>query len=152
MGRIIGLDFGAMTCGVAISDALLITAQGVETIRRTHETKLRKTYQRIEYLIDWHEADRIVVGLPKKLDGSEGDRAEKSRAFAADLERRTGLPVILWDERFSTVSAAAVLNEAGVGPDKKEKIIDKMAAVIILQNYLDFLANEKAKSTAQSKR
>jgi putative Holliday junction resolvase len=89
-----------------------------------------------------------VVGLPKKLDGSEGDRAEKSRAFAADLERRTGLPVILWDERFSTVSAAAVLNEAGVGLDKKEKVIDKMAAVIILQNYLDFLANEKAKSTA----
>lgn len=148
MGRIIGLDFGAMTCGVAISDALLITAQGVETIRRTHETKLRKTYQRIEYLIDWHEVDRIVVGLPKKLDGSEGDRAEKSRAFAADLERRTGLPVILWDERFSTVSAAAVLNEAGVGLDKKEKVIDKMAAVIILQNYLDFLANEKTKSTA----
>jgi len=148
MGRIIGLDFGAMTCGVAISDALLITAQGVETIRRTHETKLRKTYQRIEYLIDWHEVDRIVVGLPKKLDGSEGDRAEKSRAFAADLERRTGLPVILWDERFSTVSAAAVLNEAGVGLDKKEKVIDKMAAVIILQNYLDFLTNEKAKSTA----
>ena len=128
--------------------ALLITAQGVETIRRTHETKLRKTYQRIEYLIDWHEVDRIVVGLPKKLDGSEGDRAEKSRAFAADLERRTGLPVILWDERFSTVSAAAVLNEAGVGLDKKEKVIDKMAAVIILQKYLDFLANEKAKSTA----
>lgn len=147
MGRIIGLDFGAMTCGVAISDALLITAQGVETIRRTHETKLRKTYQRIEYLVDWHEVDRIVVGLPKKLDGSEGDRAEKSRAFAADLERRTGLPVIMWDERFSTVSAAAVLNEAGVGLDKKEKVIDKMAAVIILQNYLDFLANEKAGNT-----
>ena len=145
MGRIIGLDFGAMTCGVAISDGLLITAQGIETIRRTHETKLRKTYQRIEYLIDWYEVDRIVVGLPKKLDGSEGDRAEKSRAFAADLERRTGLPVIMWDERFSTVSAAAVLSEAGVNLEKKEKVIDKMAAVIILQNYLDFLANEKSK-------
>lgn len=146
MGRIIGLDFGAMTCGVAISDGLLITAQGIETIRRTHENKLRKTYQRIEYLIDWYEVDRIVVGLPKKLDGSEGDRAEKSRAFAADLERRTGLPVIMWDERFSTVSAAAVLSDAGVSLDKKEKVIDKMAAVIILQNYLDFLANEKSKN------
>ena len=146
MGRIIGLDFGAMTCGVAISDGLLITAQGIETIRRTHENKLRKTYQRIEYLIDWYEVDRIVVGLPKKLDGSEGDRAEKSRAFAADLERRTGLPVIMWDERFSTVSAAAVLSDANVRLDKKEKVIDKMAAVIILQNYLDFLANDTSKN------
>ena len=145
MSRIIGLDFGAMTCGVAISDALLITAQGIETIRRTHETKLRKTYQRIEYLIDWYEVDTIVVGLPKKLDGSEGDRAEKSRAFAADLERRTGLPVIMWDERFSTVSAAAVLADAGVGLAEKEKVIDKMAAQIILQNYLDYLANNKKK-------
>ncbi|MBO4421143.1 MAG: Holliday junction resolvase RuvX [Lachnospiraceae bacterium] len=143
MGRIIGLDFGAMTCGVAISDALLITAQGIETIRRTHETKLRKTYQRIEYLIDWYEVDTIVVGLPKKLDGSEGDRAEKSRAFAADLERRTGLPVIMWDERFSTVSAAAVLADAGVGLEEKEKVIDKMAAQIILQNYLDYLSIKK---------
>ncbi len=143
MGRIIGLDFGAMTCGVAISDALLITAQGIETIRRTHETKLRKTYQRIEYLIDWYEVDTIVVGLPKKLDGSEGDRAEKSRTFAADLERRTGLPVIMWDERFSTVSAAAVLADAGVGLEEKEKVIDKMAAQIILQNYLDYLSIKK---------
>ena len=143
MGRIIGLHFGAMTCGVAISDALLITAQGIETIRRTHETKLRKTYQRIEYLIDWYEVDTIVVGLPKKLDGSEGDRAEKSRAFAADLERRTGLPVIMWDERFSTVSAAAVLADAGVGLEEKEKVIDKMAAQIILQNYLDYLSIKK---------
>ena len=143
MGRIIGLDFGGMTCGVAISDPLLITAQGIETIRRTHENKLRKTYQRIEYFIDWYEVDRIVVGLPKKLDGSEGDRAEKSRAFAADLERRTGLPVILWDERFSTVSADRVLQEAGTDLNEKNKVIDKLAAVIILQNYLDYLALQK---------
>ena len=143
MGRIIGLDFGGMTCGVAISDPLLITAQGIETIRRTHENKLRKTYQRIEYLIDWYEVDRIVVGLPKKLDGTEGDRAEKSKAFAADLERRTGLPVILWDERFSTVSADRVLQEAGADLNAKNKVIDKLAAVIILQNYLDYLALQK---------
>ncbi|MBR4777278.1 MAG: Holliday junction resolvase RuvX [Lachnospiraceae bacterium] len=143
MGRIIGLDFGGMTCGVAISDPLLITAQGIETIRRTHENKLRKTYQRIEYLIDWYEVDRIVVGLPKKLDGTEGDRAEKSKAFAADLERRTGLPVILWDERFSTVSADRVLQEAGADLNEKNKVIDKLAAVIILQNYLDYLALQK---------
>ena len=143
MGRIIGLDFGGMTCGVAISDPLLITAQGIETIRRTHENKLRKTYQRIEYLIDWYEVDRIVVGLPKKLDGTEGDRAEKSRAFAADMERRTGLQVILWDERFSTVSADRVLQEAGTELNEKNKVIDKLAAVIILQNYLDYLALQK---------
>ena len=138
MGRIIGLDFGAMTCGVAMSDPLLITAQGIETIRRTHETKLRKTLQRIEELIKEYEVSKCVVGLPKKLDGSEGDRAEKSREFAGMIERRTGLEVILWDERFTTREASRVLDEAGLGFEKKGKVIDKLAAVLILQNYLDY--------------
>jgi len=143
MGRIIGLDFGSMTCGVAISDSLLITAQPIETIRRTHETKLRKTLARIEALIAEYEVDRIVLGLPKMLDNTEGERAAKSREFAAHLERRTGLQVILWDERLSTVEASRVLDEVGYGYVKKGEVIDKLAAVIILQSYLNFLANSK---------
>ena len=143
MGRIIGLDFGAMTCGVAISDELLITTQPKETIRRTHETKLRKTLARIEELIVEYGVDKIVLGLPKKLDNTEGDRAEKCREFAAHLERRTGLSVVLWDERLTTVEASRVLDEVGYGYVKKGEVIDKLAAVIILQSYLNYLANKK---------
>ena len=145
MGRIIGLDFGAMTCGVAISDELLITAQPIETIRRTHETKLRKTLARIEELIALYGVDKIVLGLPKKLDNTEGDRAEKCREFAAHLERRTGLSVVLWDERLTTVEASRVLDEVGYGYVKKGEVIDKLAAVIILQSYLNYLPNTTAK-------
>lgn len=143
MSRIIGLDFGAMTCGVAISDELLITAQPKETIRRTHETKLRKTLARIEELITEYGVDKIVLGLPKKLDNTEGARAEKCREFAAALERRTGLSVILWDERLTTVEASRVLDDVGYGYVKKGEVIDKLAAVIILQSYLNYLSNTK---------
>ena len=143
MSRIIGLDFGAMTCGVAISDELLITAQPKETIRRTHETKLRKTLARIEELITEYGVDKIVLGLPKKLDNTAGERAEKCREFAAALERRTGLSVILWDERLTTVEASRVLDDVGYGYVKKGEVIDKLAAVIILQSYLNYLSNTK---------
>lgn len=143
MSRIIGLDFGAMTCGVAISDELLITAQPKETIRRTHETKLRKTLARIEELITEYGVDKIVLGLPKKLDNTEGERAEKCREFATALERRTGLSVILWDERLTTVEASRVLDDVGYGYVKKGEVIDKLAAVIILQSYLNYLSNTK---------
>ena len=143
MSRIIGLDFGAMTCGVAISDELLITAQPKETIRRTHETKLRKTLARIEELITEYGVDKIVLGLPKKLDNTEGERAEKCREFAAALERRTGLSVILWDERLTTVEASRVLDDVGYGYVKKGEVIDNLAAVIILQSYLNYLSNTK---------
>ena len=141
MGRVIVLDFGAMTCGVAISDPLLITAQGIETIRRTHETKLRKTLARIEEVITEYNVSKCVVGLPKKLDGSEGERAEKTREFAEMIERRTGLEVLMWDERFTTVEASKVLESAGMDHEKKSKVIDKLAAVLILQNYLDYEAS-----------
>ena len=141
MGRVIGLDFGAMTCGVAISDPLLFTAQGIETIRRTHETKLRKTLARIEELITEYNVSKCVVGLPKRLDGSEGERAEKTREFAEMIERRTGLEVLMWDERFTTVEASKVLESAGMDHEKKSKVIDKLAAVLILQNYLDYEAS-----------
>ena len=145
MGRIIGLDFGGMTCGVAISDPLLFTAQPVETIRRTHENKLRKTLARIEELISQYEVEKCVVGLPKKLDGTEGDRAEKSREFASHIERRTGLEVVLWDERLTTVEASRALNDAGLDHDEKSRVVDKLAASLILQNYLDYLANSAGK-------
>lgn len=137
--RIMGLDFGGTSCGVAISDELHITAQGIETIFRKHANKLRQTYARIEELCAQYDVGTIVVGLPKKLDNSEGERAQASREFAADVERRTGLKVVLWDERFSTVSANRVLQEANVSLERKKEVIDKLAAVIILQNYLDSL-------------
>ena len=143
MGRIIGLDFGAMTCGVAISDPLLITAQPKETIRRTHENKLRKTLARIEELIAEYEVDKIVLGLPKLLNNEEGERAAKSREFAEHLKRRTGLEVVMWDERLTTVEASRVLDEVGYGYVKKGEVIDKLAAVLILQSYLDFMSNSK---------
>lgn len=144
--RIMGLDFGGMTCGVAISDELLITAQGIETIRRKHENKLRQTLARIEELILQYDVKKIVLGLPKMLDNSEGERAGKSRAFKEDLERRTGLEVVLWDERLSTVAAHRVLDEAELDYEQKGEVVDKVAATIILQNYLDYLSNTSKNS------
>ena len=144
--RIMGLDYGAMTMGVAISDELLITAQGIEVIRRTHENKLRHTLQRIEELIMEYGVEKIVLGLPKNMNNTEGERAEKSRELAETIRRRTGLEVILWDERLTTVEAHRALDEAGLSYRKKNEVVDKLAAVIILQSYLDFLANERKKS------
>lgn len=141
--RIMGLDYGAMTCGVAISDELLITAQPIETIRRTHENKLRKTYARIEELIGEYGVEKLIVGLPKLLNGEEGERAAASREFADALSRRTGLEVVMWDERLTTVEAHRVLDEAEMSYDKKNMVIDKLAAVLILQNYLDYSGMHK---------
>ncbi len=139
--RIIGLDYGTKTVGVALSDALGITAQGVETITRKEENKLRKTLARIEQIISENDVDKIVVGLPKNMNNTEGERAQACRDFAQRLEDRTGLEVILWDERLSTVSANQVLMESGVRRENRKAVIDKIAAVFILQGYLDYLAN-----------
>jgi putative Holliday junction resolvase len=139
--RILGLDYGSVTVGVAVSDSLHITAQGVETIRRKQETKLRQTLARIEELIKEYEVDRIVLGYPKNMDNTIGTRAQKSEEFAEMLRKRTGLEVILWDERLTTVSAHQVLNFGEVSLEKKMQVVDKLAAVIILQGYLDFLSN-----------
>ena len=132
-----GLDFGGMTCGVAISDELLITAQPITTIRRKHETKLRQTYAAIEELCAQYEVEKIVVGLPKKLDDTESERTSLCREFAANVERRTGRETILWDERLTTVQASRVLDEAGLSYKEKGQVVDKIAAAIILQSYLD---------------
>lgn len=141
--RILGLDYGSVTVGVAVSDAMLMTAQGIEVIRRKSDNKLRQTLARIEELIREYDVDRIVLGYPKNMDNSIGVRAEKSEEFAQMLERRTGLKVILWDERLTTVAAHQVLNEGNVSLKKKMQVVDKLAAVFILQGYLDFLANHK---------
>ena len=135
--RIMGLDFGSRTVGVAVSDSMLITAQGLEIIRRKEENKLRRTMARIEELIGEYEVEEIVLGLPKNMDATAGERAELTKEFQEKLERRTGLPVILWDERLTTVAADKVMMESGVRRKKRREYVDKIAATLILQGYLD---------------
>ena len=142
--RIMGLDYGSVTVGVAISDELLLTAQGIETIRRKKENQLRQTYQRIEELVKEYGVEQIVLGYPKNMNNTIGERAQKSEEFAEDLRRRTGLSVTLWDERLTTVAAHRVLDQGSVALSKKMQVVDKLAAVFILQGYLDYLANKKA--------
>ena len=138
--RIMGLDYGSKTVGVAISDPLCITAQGIETIERKEENKLRKTLARIEELAKEYEVERIVLGFPKNMNNTIGDRAEKSLEFKEMLERRTGLSVIMWDERLTTVEAERTLIESKVRRENRKKYVDKIAAVFILQGYLDSLS------------
>lgn len=140
--RILGLDYGSRTCGVAISDPLGITAQGLETIVRKEENKLRRTLARIEELVREYGAERIVLGFPLNMNDTIGPRAEKTLAFKEMLERRTGLPVILQDERLTTVEAEEVLIEAGVRREHRKQYVDKLAAVLILQGYLDGLPRQ----------
>ena len=137
--RIMGLDFGSRTVGVAVSDPLFLTAQGVEIIRRKSPDKLRQTLARIEELITEYEVDRIVLGYPKNMNNTEGERCEKTQTFQAMLERRNGLPVILWDERLTTVLADRAMMEGGIRRENRRDYVDKLAAVFILQNYLDAL-------------
>ena len=139
--RKMGLDFGSKTVGVAISDPLLITAQGIEIIRRKSENKLRQTLARIEELIVEYEVDEIVLGNPKNMNDSEGERVEKTLEFKEMLERRTGLTVQLWDERLTTVAADKAMMEAGIRREQRKQYVDKIAAVFILQGYLDWIKN-----------
>ena len=133
------MDYGTKTVGVAISDALGLTAQGIETIERKEENKLRRTCARIEELIREYEVEKIVLGFPKHMNNDVGERAEKSLEFKAMLERRTGLEVVMWDERLTTVAAERTLIESKVRREDRKKYIDKIAAVFILQGYLDSL-------------
>ena len=135
--RILGLDYGSKTVGVAVSDPLLITAQGVEIIRRESEGKIRKTYQRIEELCKQYEVEKIVLGYPKNMNGTDGERAQKSLEFKDNLERRTGIPVVMWDERLTTVSADNAMMESGIRRENRKEYVDEIAAMIILQNYLE---------------
>ena len=141
--RIMGLDYGSKTVGVAVSDAHLLTAQAVETISRPQETKLRRTLARIEELCREYEIEKIILGFPKNMNNTIGDRAEKSLEFAEMLKRRTGLPVVMWDERLTTVAAERTLMESGVRREHRKEHIDQIAAVFILQGYLDAESNRR---------
>lgn len=141
--RKMGLDFGSKTVGVAVSDPLLITAQGVEIVRRKSENKLRQTLARIEELIVEYEVDELVLGLPKNMNDTLGERAEKTQEFKDMLERRTGLSVQLWDERLTTVAADKAMIEAGIRREERKEHVDRIAAVFILQGYLDYLKNKE---------
>ncbi len=143
--RIIGLDYGSLTIGVAISDELQLTAQGVETIHRKKENHLRKSLARIEELINEYGVNLIVLGYPKNMNNTIGERARKTEEFAKKLEDRTELEVVLWDERLTTVMAEQTLISGDVRRENRGEIIDKLAAVFILQNYLDFISNKSKK-------
>lgn len=135
--RILGLDYGSKTLGVAISDPFGWTAQGLDTITRKEENNLVGTIKRLKEIITGYSIDKIVLGLPKNMNNTEGERVEKTLVFKRRLEREFGITVITWDERLSTVGAQRLLNEAEIGKKKQKKVIDKMAAVFILQGYLD---------------
>lgn len=146
--RVLGLDYGTKTVGVAVSDPLEITAQPLETIERKSAGKLRQTLARIEAIIEEYGAagqqekiEKIVLGYPKNMNNTEGDRCEATVSFKNDLERRTGLEVVLWDERLTTVEAERILMDSGVRRENRKTYIDEMAAAVILQNYLDSKSN-----------
>lgn len=137
--RIMSLDVGSRTIGVACSDALKLTAQGIETIRRT---SLEKDFNRLQALIEEYKVAEIVVGLPKNMDGSSGDRVEKTKEFVEKMQQVITVPIVYWDERLSTVMAERSLIEADLSRKKRKGLIDKMAAIVILQGYLDRLRNQ----------
>ncbi|MCU6696155.1 Holliday junction resolvase RuvX [Laedolimicola ammoniilytica] len=148
--RILGLDFGSKTVGVAVSDPLGITAQPVEIVRRKSENKLRQTLARIEELAKEYQAESFVLGLPKNMNNTLGERAEKSLAFKEMLEKRTGLPVVMWDERLTTVAANRAMMEGGVRRENRGEFVDSMAAALILQGYLDSLKVSETAAAAQA--
>ena len=139
--RIMALDVGSRTIGIACSDALLMTAQGIETIRRT---SLENDFNRLRELISEYEVHELVVGMPKNMNGTKGDRAEKTEEFVEKMKTVINLPVTFWDERLSTVMAERQLIAADVSRKKRKGVIDKMAAVVILQGYLDRLQFSKS--------
>lgn len=141
--RIMGLDYGSKTVGVAVSDALGLTAQGIEIVRRKSENKLRQTLARIEEIAKEYGVEKIVLGFPKHMNNEIGERAEKSLEFKEMLERRTGLPVVMWDERLTTVEADRTMMETGIRRENRKEYVDMIAAVFILQGYLDYLFHQK---------
>ena len=141
--RILGLDYGSKTVGVAVSDPLGLTAQGVEIIRRKSENKLRQTLARLEALIAEYQVELLVLGYPKHMNNDIGDRAVKSLEFQEILKRRTGLDVVMWDERLTTVEAHRTMSEIGIRGMERKQYVDELAAVFILQGFLDYLQNQK---------
>lgn len=148
--RIMGLDFGSKTVGVAISDPLLITAQGVEIIRREQENKLRQTLARIEALVEEYQVEEIVLGYPKNMNNTCGERVEKTEEFQEKLMRRTGLPVVLWDERLTTVAADKTMMETGIRREDRKNYVDQIAATLILQGYMEYKKNKENKEKVEN--
>ena len=148
--RLMGLDYGSKTVGVAVSDPLGRTAQGVETVWRKQENKLRQTMARIEELISEYQVERIVLGYPKNMNNTVGERAVKSLEFKEKLEKRTGLPVVMWDERLTTAEAERTLMETGVRRENRKQFLDQMAAVLILQGYLDRMNMNKDENNGEN--
>ena len=140
--RIMGLDFGSKTVGVAISDPLFLTAQGIEIVRRKAPGKLRQTLARINELKEEYEVGKIVLGFPKNMNNTEGERCEKTLEFKEMLERRTGLEVVLWDERLTTVEADRTMMQVGIRRENRKEYVDELAAIFILQGYLDYQSRQ----------
>jgi putative Holliday junction resolvase len=136
--RIMGLDMGSCTIGIAISDELGITAQGLKTIRRK---LMEEDLKEITMVIDQYKIEKIVVGLPKNMDGTLGKQAEMVFQWIMASKKKIHLPIVTWDERLSTVGASKILLEADLSRKKRKKVIDKLAAVLILQGYLDKIGN-----------
>src|SRR5690625_702954 len=134
--KLIGLDVGSKTIGVAVSDALGLTAQGLKTIK-WDENNLRSADDELKQIVQEHEIGQAIIGLPKNMNGTIGERGEASERFANHIEKNFHLPIVLWDERLTTMAAERILLEADVSRKKRKKVIDKMAAVMILQSYLD---------------
>lgn len=140
--RIMGLDFGSKTVGVAISDPLFLTAQGIEIVRRKVPGKLRQTLARINELKEEYEVGKIVLGFPKNMNNTEGERCEKTLEFKEMLEKRTGLEVVLWDERLTTVEADRTMMQVGIRRENRKEYVDELAAIFILQGYLDYQSRQ----------
>ncbi len=134
--RILGLDYGTKTVGVAISDDLLITARALEIIRRDEASKIRPTLRRIEEIISEYSVTKIILGLPLNMDMSMSEMASCALSFKEKIEKRTGLPVIMWDERLSSIEAEEVMRLNGIAAKDFKKYVDMVAAKIILESYL----------------
>ena len=135
--RVLGLDYGTVTVGVAISDSMGVTAQELETITRKQPNKLRQTLARITAIVEEYNVDTIVLGQPYNMNHTEGFRVEETEEFKALLEKRVDVPIVMWDERLTTVESERILKECGVRRENRKAVIDQIAAAIILQNYLD---------------
>jgi putative pre-16S rRNA nuclease len=148
-GRILAIDFGMRRLGLAVSDALGITAQGLPTIERT---RLADDFARLEKVIEEYSVERVILGHPRSLSGAENAMSERVVEFAAVLERRIKLPVELWDERWTSVEANRMLRESGMGIEKRRRAADRVAATLLLQSHLDFRANERARALRSSEK
>ena len=134
--RILGLDYGSKTVGVAMTDALGMTVQPYKTIQRDRESKLRQTLSDIAEIVEQYQIGKIVMGLPLNMDDTEGDRAAKTRDFAEKLKLRVAVPIEFTDERLTTMEAEEILDQSGIPRSEQKKVIDQVAAQLILEQYL----------------